>query len=135
MSLNFVNIATLLTCLFTLIAALLLMTRVPWRTGFLCLMVGLMPLTHILFVLRAKLGFPVNLPGLLADMSDLLVSALFLIGVSMLRIDNLERTKAAMRLRLAEALVPGPVGPSNHAASKPAKGLLTFWQAHWIRLR
>jgi hypothetical protein len=81
------------------------------------------------------LGFHVGLPGELADMSDLIVSALFLIAVFILRIDSLDRIKAAMHLRLAEAMVPGPVGPSNHAAPKPAGGPPRFWQAQRTRLR
>jgi hypothetical protein len=110
-TLSAVNIVTILSCLCSLAAAAMLMTRVPWRTGFLCLMVGLMPLTHVVILLRDRLGMPMTVPRPVADMGELIVSGLFLIAVLILRIDNAERVSTAVRLRLVEAELPDPAAP------------------------
>ena len=117
--LSYVDIVTVLTCLITLTAAIALMTRVPWRTGFLCLMVGLMPLTHILVLLRERLGWQTSMPKPLTDVAELLVSSLFLIAVLMLRIDARDRLSKDARLRLAEALVSEPLLASPNQQVRP----------------
>ena len=124
--LSYVDIVTVLTCLITLTAAIALMTRVPWRTGFLCLMVGLMPLTHILVLLRERLGWEASMPKPLTDVAELLVSSLFLIAVLMLRIDAQDRLSKDARLRLAEALVPHPLLPSPDQHVRQLDGLQAF---------
>jgi hypothetical protein len=110
-TLSAVNMVTILSSLCSLAAAIILMTRVPWRTGFLCLMVGLMPLTQVVVLLRDRLGVPVTVPRFVADTGELIVSGLFLIAVLILRIDNAERVSTAVRLRLVEAELPDPADP------------------------
>lgn len=107
-------------CLVTMVWALVLIRRVPWRTGFLCLFVGLMPLTQVMLVLKSQFGIQFEIPDPIAAVAELIVSVLFFVAILILTIDSYERRRVEMRLRMAESVRPEPVRPIDAAAAQTA---------------
>ncbi|MFN3323820.1 MAG: hypothetical protein ACK5AZ_10020 [Bryobacteraceae bacterium] len=107
-------------CLVTLVWALVLIRRVPWRTGFLCLFVGLMPLTQVMLVLKSQFGIQFEIPDPIAAVAELIVSVLFFVAILILTIDSYERRRVEMRLRMAESVRPEPVRPIDASAAQTA---------------
>ena len=108
---SFMNIVTLAICMGTLTTCVSLTRRVPWRTGFLYTMVGLMPLTQIMFLVKEKMGWTFILPSFLSDLGEMAVSVLFLLSVFIIRVDAARRNNSEARLRLTEAMLPSDAGP------------------------
>ena len=104
------NVLTILVCMATLTICIAVARRVRWRAGVLYLMVGLVPLTQVMFLVKEKIGWKLVIPSLLSDIAECTVSILFLLSIFLIRKDAVRQWNSEARHRVTEATLCSDAG-------------------------
>ena len=110
-------------------AIILLRASSNWRIKFLAFVVGLLPLCHAAILLSYNGILIAKAVGRISEPVELTISALCLTAVYLLSIENRDRKKVDVRLRLAEAQ------PSTHGLSPAIQAITWIARAFRIRFR